>query len=348
MYSTVAEKNDSIPLVNVFYFIFLNIITFVLFLNNRNIFPTKYFNDNDYIKRLLSESVIELSDKSYAMTTKLFGFLGFTYNDFHAKEQFLGWMVFMLFLYYFLIIEKIEVLNIYNNIVLGFSIIAFSAYMAQISKDLILFFLMVIMIFVIHKIKLERNIYIFSIAIILIYSFNFRSYWYLILAFFLLNSVLVRLGKKKKLIILLNILLVCSISIYYNKVFNLNITYLRTSVNQYRVGSSDAATMIYNYFPDSGWQNDVLNYFYVLLNMVFPLDGLGSKSELIYYFWVYLFIIGIMKNKQNKQNKPLIILLTSFLLVQPFFEPDIGSMFRHQIAMLPIIFILSYQKGVDL
>lgn len=292
-----------------------------------------------------------IGDKNYKSAAIFYKMLGFNANSPIYREQFFSWLVFGLFLILVLYIAKESSLNLIQITFLSFFALMFGIYFAYISKDLIIFLFMTLGTYLVAK---YRSILPLSIVII-VYATLFRSYWFLVLITFLLLYYAVQKNKSVVSVAIFSLLAIVIIVFAYNIINGSQMSVARTAVNDQRLNGQQANTMINNLLPNSSVFTDTINCLYVFLSLFLPIDGLGSFNEIIYYFWIWGVTVSMLlkwkKIKRNHERQQYLYLSSSFCLllalvvIQSMFEPDIGSVFRHQLAIVPILILLLFQNS---
>lgn len=330
------NKNDIIPALLLFCMVL------IVGLYSREILPHYFFNDNKFIRDIMNETVF-IEDKSYLNTAYFYKFFFLS-----GSVPFLVESIISLLL--FLIVHTIYTKQIgYKNILVLFlySIACFlySVYLTQFSKDQILM-LFLITIFIINNRMISKNvsegkIVFTTVTLLLLYAYFFRDYWYLISLLLVFNHIISRMSIFYQL--LGNVMLIPFISSLYILINNQNISFVRSSVNFSRLLYEDINTIILNPFGETGFIYDTLNIYYGIINMLVPLDGIGSLNEVIYYIWIWAFLCFLyFQFKEIKLNFKSILYLNlaiSFFIVQGIFEPDMGSVLRHQLPIGIIVLL---------
>lgn len=322
---------------------FFCIGTFILFMLSRKIFPMNFFFDNKTVRIFMENPGIN-DDKSYLNTANLFSFFGFEYNSSFISEQIFSWLIFILLISILIIKFHLNISTVQNFILLSLFTVFYSAYVTQLSKELVLIILMVGILLIINK-KNEKVMLLLSA---LLYAYFFRTYWFLTIFFtisFLITLRFTNTKMNKKFFALIGIQVII-IQLLFLGVTKDYLTNARYNVNQTRLSSEFADTMISNPFINTSILTDFFNFCYGLMNLFIPIDGLGSANEIVYYIFIW-FVISILK-KMYKSRKPdfykysaYYMFLVSFIVVQAFFEPDMGSALRHQVILIPIILFIS-------
>ncbi len=281
-------------------------------------------------------------DKNFINTAKFFLFFHFDPNTSVLIETFFSWCIFAALLLILALKYKINFLELKNFILLAMFALLFGAYAAQFSKELVVFFFLSI-IFMFSPAKLlNKNLALFVLG----YGIFFRSYWILIFLISVLFTYVVNSSHLNKFMkLLLYLATVLSMEISYNLMTGNFLSDARYSINSVR-DVSLANTMINNPLFNTSIFTDFFNFLYGLVNVFVPIDGINSSNEILYYVWIctilFLCIKYLRSNEDRVDYKFLFIL--SVFTIQSFFEPDAGSMLRHQIVLAPMLLLLINNK----
>lgn len=329
-------------------FIIFYISCIIKFLQYK-VLPDKYFYDSNAILRYMNGNYI--ADKSYNFTAKFFD----TINIFNFKEL-VHWSVFFSIIFtiilFFLIIQNYEY-NIKQYIFIYTSIILLNIYVFNLSKDIIQFIIFFIIYIVIINKKLNNKIKIFLISIILIYeAINFRIYYIIMLTlvfiiYFLYKKIIKNnVNTKNSLVkILLWTITLFIVEIAIVKVISkesyIQIVTARSGVNAFREGSIDAVTIINDMIKnDTNYLLFILNYIINIFRIMFPIElitkGIKYIPFIIYQFFVTINIFNLGKKLDNN-NILLFAINLSFIMISTIFEPDFGSLIRHESALTLLI-----------
>lgn len=316
---------------------FLN-VSFVYFMFSRKIFPSYFFNDNVTIRNYMSNINMN-SDKNYVSTAKLFLMFHFNANTSFAVESFFSWIIFSILLLILILKFNIDFFKTGNFLLLIMFTFLYGAYSAQFSKELVIFIMLDIMLLIFPSKYLNKELAFF----ILLYGFLFRTYWILIflcsiLFFFIFNSS--KLKKVSKLGLYFVSIIVMEIS--YNLITGGYLSDARYSVNSFRSTDLYTNTIINNPFINTSVLTDFFNFIYGLINIFIPIDGINSVNEVAYYLWIWIILILCIKyiRGNNGVIDYKLFFALSMITIQSFFEPDVGSMLRHQIVLIPTILLM--------
>ncbi|MFD1720143.1 hypothetical protein [Amnibacterium endophyticum] len=181
------------------------------------------------------------------------------------------------------------------------------------------------------------------------YALVFRTYWFIVLGAWVALQVL--LARRPRLVWLLVALLAGSVLLAgaVGVALGGSADSIRTSSNEYRVGSDDAATLITAFVPGGTLLTGMLNAPLQLLALMVPLPLMLKGG--VYYavlalvfavFWVRTAIAvrRTLVAGPDVVERSCAALLLAFVAVQALFEPDYGSALRHLTPLLPLAVLL--------
>lgn len=337
----------------VIYFTMIFLYALVVIWVSDRILPDKYFYDANTIRRYFSYSNNFTLGDSFANTARFYKLFGFDHLNLRMLEGY--------FSYLFIYICLISIFKKANaKLTLNMSITIFiwntlfCVYLGQLSKDVIAFITITIVLLLFKPNNRFRIILIF--IILLGYALIFRTYWFIFIYFIFLNYITYNNNRhffKHKGIKIVIYFIAILIPFIVADQIGEALTNARTAVNTARVGSVDANTLVMNILPNNNFFQDLINWLYSLfifilpVNLLFKLNGLA----ITFLFWNFLNIIlvlNILKSKfiHNKNYVLLFVIIVSYYMTQALFEPDLGSFLRHQLVITQIqIFIyLQYEK----
>lgn len=225
-----------------------------------------------------------------------------------------------------------------------------AVYLAYYSKDVVVAFVILCILMVGDRVGKKYDVFISGV--ILLYGIFVRQYWILLAAVYLLYRF-VRLDKRNAGIRLTTAIVTAAVLSYLIwAIQGVSPDYFRTSVNEYRVGSDDASSMITRYVDLPDPLGGVANIALTLVFLVAPVPLLSLGGA--YYFasfclfvlvWVPIFLMPKGDSIPSVPEAHLLesrcfALLVGFLTVQALFEPDYGSALRHVTPLIPCVFIL--------
>ena len=345
------------------YFLFdrltLNLITvaFLIFAKVTQFFflPNKYFYDSNAILRYVRFTPSYV-DKAYRFTAAFYRAI----DVFHFTSI-RQWAVLLPFPFFFMYAGMTKRNQKFSVAEMSFflcNIFLSGVYVFNISKDAIqlCFFFLIYCVIVSKQIQKEEIVWAGVFLILCFEGWVFRNYYFFIAAVFLSFYAV----RKKGLIANWSFFQFAAISIlsFFLFVFVVRLvspsTYqsiatARNGVNRWRIGASDAASMIDDLihikFPFLNW---MLNYLLNGFRMFFPVELL-FKHVKYFPFVLYQFLLTWFYSKsyrkclsENYRFMVSFFLYTSFVLVSIDFEPDFGSWIRHESTLWPIFFLLFF------
>lgn len=184
---------------------------------------------------------------------------------------------------------------------------------------------------------------------IVAYALTFRTYWFVVLAVWLALQVV--LIKRPKPAWLGAALLVGAVLIAAGAGIALggSADSIRASSNEYRIGSTDASSLISPFIPGGTFLTGVLNAPLLLLALLVPIPLVlkGGAYFLVLAaaitaFWVRTVVAAqrSVRARPGSGERSCTALLLAFVVVQALFEPDYGSALRHLTPLLPIAVLL--------
>lgn len=130
----------------------------------------------------------------------------------------------------------------------------------------------------------------------------------------------------------------------------------RELVNNERIGSADANSIIISPVKTNTWYGEIVGVFYGFFTVNIPVNGLKhflSPQIITFIIWqlllFYILLVRFSKclRKRKSYPKELLVLLIifSFFIVQGVFEPDLGTAVRHKIGIFPLIYFALYYES---
>jgi hypothetical protein len=325
------------------YYIYIIIATligvsFVYFLNVRNIFPDKFFFDNSTLRQFLQGSGLE--DKAFQSTAKFYRFLGFSDETSFFIESLMSWFIYTVFLLLFCWRNYKVFVSPTSIVLVCVWTVIYGAYVSVMGKDQVSLVLVGLIPLVLGKNLSKYSIWL--VVFSLLYGMFFRTYWLIIILLAVIASVPIKIKKSRWVRLFLLVMGVVAVFAVYRIFLHESIMDVRVTTNASRIGSDYAQSIIQNVVPSTNIFADILNWLHTLLILLFPV-GITGVSQILYYGWFWLVVFVII-NKQkgirlngNLPTKYLINFVVSFVLVQAMFEPDLGSALRHQVVLFPIV-----------
>lgn len=341
--SSYFERKIEITIVFLILFFSVGIQLFVV-----PSLPEKYFYDSNKILRTMEYLQYggngNFTDSTFVFIGKIFN----TLNIFDFSE-FYQWSILILpisSLFNVLFFLKYKKISIYKWIFIYMTLALCNMYIYRISKEIVQVFFWIIIYLIINSKVSEKMKLVLSMLILLTEGYFFRVYYYIIgaalIPIYIFLNIFKKINVKKAIIVLflgvfigLNILKIANVG-YYNIIIN-----LRTMLNRGRSDSIDAVTIINDVLPNNNVILYICNYFINLLRFIFPFELLfkGKKYILfiIYQLMLMSFVLfKIFDNRKDVTTKMYLSLIISYILTSNLFEPDFGSLIRHEITMYVI------------
>lgn len=267
--------------------------------------------------------------------------------------------IIQLFFYYFILYKigipkDFHILTI-KNIIMYLAFLMIAIFIAMPSKEFITFLYISQIIFVLRSKQIGLDLALVYIFIILIlFGLLFRSYFALIpfISILLYYFSKIRYSNRTLGIIMISILIIVVFSIiHYLLKGDFFSDLARNLVNETRIGSEDANSMIIPPFDNTNTFAELANTFYSFLSVNFPIveyKHLFSPRILMFIIWQIIFttIFIVRFSWAIKSNDRRVIwvffFLISYFAIQGVFEPDLGSAIRHKIGILPLIYFAFY------
>ncbi|TDP04178.1 hypothetical protein [Flavobacterium sp. 245] len=319
------------------------------------VLPPKFFYD----------SAIIIYDKyneigyfgSYPLTILFYKIIGFRYLPFPiiALIQF---PILIYILYKIGIPNNFEKLNIKNILVyLGFFMIAI--FISMPSKEFItyLFIAVIVLLCRNERFSFSKTIFI-SVLLLIVFGALYRPYFALIPivggGMYLVSFI--NFKNKTVSTIFYGLLIAVFLSLSYGVLKGKYFSEIsREVVNNARMASGDANSMITSPVKTDTWYGEVVGIFYGFFTVNLPLNGLKyifSPQIIVFVIWqlllFYILLVRFSKclreRKKYKYELLILFILFSFFILQGVFEPDLGSATRHKIGIFPLIYFALYYE----
>lgn len=339
---------------NFFICIFLVIETILLKVFQYNLLPEKYFYDSQKILRIMGGS--SFTDKAYTFTAEFYKKI-----NIFGLSSIVEWSIFIsiIFLIIFILIFSKRVLEDTQVVYVFVSFALMNIFVFNISKDAIQLsiFLIIYLFFVSSKIDELKKVIIASV-ILMIESFYFRTYYllmgilvisfYIIFKFFFYQNNHKKGAKKTGKMLLLFFLFFMVLIFILQKMSSENYNLLinaRSSSNLYR-DNTDTTTIINDLFNNTNFGGFIINYIVNSIRIMLPLELLTKGIKYVPFILYQLFFSFILFRNIKRINistLPYLAILVSFIMVSIIFEPDYGSLIRHESVLM--LFVLQLING---
>ena len=135
----------------------------------------------------------------------------------------------------------------------------------------------------------------------------------------------------------------------YNQLIN-----LRYSLNKDRLESADAVTIINDLLSNKNALLYVINYIINYVRMLFPIELISKGGKYVIFFIYQImfstYLITSIKTyiiDKNNIKKCYLCMLIGYLSVANLFEPDFGSLIRHETALFYIFVSLFFYNKIN-
>lgn len=309
---------------------------------SRSIFPPKYFFDSNHIAALFGQYRGFIAGDSYNNTALFYDLTLLSGSLF--LTAIITTLIIDAFLLKCLFVPKIDTLGIHNIIVFFFASFAGAVYLAQYSKES----LVLLIVFLFFGLSTTRKQQILWLILAMAYAAYFRSYWFLVILFYVYYSMAFKVSRNMFAILLSILFAFMLLAVAFQLILHVDLAYYRYSVNDERMYDQNAATMINPLLPTGNialeWANAVVQFF--LMFFPFPLLT-GNPLYLLFflvtasiglrlYFIMRLWIRQRLLGKPRKGSRCL-ALFVSFVTILSIFEPDYGSYIKHLTPLLPLV-----------
>lgn len=313
-----------------------------LIMSSRNLFPYKYFFDNETIRNVMTGEIT--ADSSYTNVARVYSALGFDGDASYVIEESVSAIIFiitstLLFIRFPKFFRSVTGLSMFVV-----WIIFYAAYLSQMGKDQIAFLVVIFPAFVLLN-NSSHSIEVFFVSTLL-YAWFFRSYWFLIVGMTILSYFFVRKStlnnrKKVKMLVFSIFFEVVVILVVYRGIYGDSLLNIRYNINLGRQGASAIQSMIPSLLSNNNIFSEIINVGYTLLVMTLPIH-LTSISQISYYLWLYMIVFIVVRSMkrsvhQGQRTQYYLLFLISFFVIQSLFEPDLGSCLRHETILFPLV-----------
>lgn len=347
MKSIIIKKN------NLLLCFLLVIETFLIKFLQYKILPEKYFYDSIKILAIMNGSSI--TDKGFSFTAKFFNIINIL--NFKYIEQW-SIMISVISLIFFILFFLKKNLNLTKLIFILTSFALLNIYVFNLSKDIIQLFVFLVIYFICCSKQNDKDKVKIIVLIFLVESIFFRTYYliigilvgmiyYVYIKLFTLNK---NKTKKTGFILfttfMLFLLMVYGLQLVSKENYMILIN-ARNNSNQFR-NVTDAVTMINDVFQNDSFLNFTLNYIINTFRILFPLELLVKGYKYVpFVIFQLFFTIILLKNifRISKEKSLFLFIVMAFVMVSIIYEPDFGSIIRHEsVLMLFILELINERK----
>lgn len=324
------------------------------------VLPEKYFYDGEYIRSLLGTELEPTSAfDTFVNTAWVFAIMGFTSEtprEITAVAIFLSAFIPVTLCFF----AGLRRLQYWNALLFSAWVAVESVYLGQLSKEIIALWFVSLILYVIG---LKRPVAWIAFILPVFYAVAFRPYWLLVAFFWFLIWWLSYRNWTPALKAIFFYGSLLAVSIAYFLFRGDYLTDIRSSTNEFRVGSDFAQSMIANFLPNKTIVHDVINWTISWILILFPVPVLRFFEPLQLVFFLLVasttisiyrlaintrVVISMFTLSQQRRLRACITFMLAFTLVQAVFEPDYGSVLKHMTDLLPMIAyaLFSVPRGI--
>lgn len=345
----------AIELVISLYIIFILGIVVIIF--SEDILPPKYFIDSYTIKDffLIATGFSYKFSDGFWNTAVIYKFFYMDRINSQVFEGIINYTFYYLCLFCLLIVARVEY-KVKTLVFLAIWNIPVAIYLGQLTKEIFIVPILVLQVYALSK--KNKLLLVISFVFLIGYALFFRNYWFIILylsiVIFCIQNYCYKYNTMFKILLV-------AISVFFMFVIaslkGMYLTDTRTMVNEVL----ESNTMINNLFTNTSFVSDLLNWLWVWLMIVFPIPlllhigvtqvafgGLSILTTVV--FWRKAYVL--QKSNSCKKDKSInwcIAFIISFSMAQGIFEPDYGSVLKHQVVLVPMYFyLICYKTNNDL
>lgn len=320
------------------------------------VLPPKFFYDSAI---LVYDKYNEIGNfGSYPLTILFYKITGLRYLPFPiiALIQF---PILLYILYKIGIPDNFERVNV-KNILVYLGILMIAVFVSMPSKEFVTFLYVSPIVFMClnPQISLKKTIWC-TILLLIIFGAFYRPYYALIPiiggGMYLIS--LISFKNKTITTIFYGLLIAVFLSFSHGIIKGKYLSEVsRELVNNDRIGSADANSMIVSPVKTDTWYGETIGIFYGFFTVNIPVNGLKhifSPQIIIFIIWqlllFYILLVRFSKCLQNRKKYPkellVLLIIFSFFIVQGVFEPDLGTAVRHKIGIFPLIYFALYYES---
>ncbi|WP_264566076.1 hypothetical protein [Flavobacterium sp. N3904] len=320
------------------------------------ILPPKFFYDAAIIAYDKGNEIGYLG--SYPLSILLYKISGLRYLPFPVIAL-IQFPVLMYVLYKIGIPENFEKLNV-KNILVYLGILMIAIFISMPSKEFITFLYVTPIVFMCinDKVSLKKTI-TYTILMLLFFGIFFRPYFAMIPiiggGMYLIS--LISFKNKTVTTIFYGLLIAVFLSFSHGILKGKYLSEIsREVVNNSRIGSADANSIIISPVKTNTWYGETVGIFYGFFTVNFPVNGLKhflSPQIITFIIWqlllFYILLVRFSKCLRERKSHPkellVLLIIFSFFIVQGVFEPDLGTAVRHKIGIFPLIYFALYYES---
>lgn len=343
---TAIQKNKAT-------FLLLSAIYLVVAFATYFVLPPKFFYDAAIIAYDKGNEIGYFG--SYPLTILLYKISGFRYLPFPVIAL-IQFPILMFILYKIGIPDHFEKLNV-KNILVYLGMLMIAIFMSMPSKEFITFLYVSPIVFMClnEQLSLKKTI-IYTVLLLMIFGAFYRPYYALIpiIGFGMYMVSLISFKNRTITTIFYGLLIAVFLSFSHGIIKGKYLSEIsREVVNNDRVGSADANSIIISPVKTDTWYGETIGIFYGFFTVNIPVNGLKhifSPQIIVFIIWqlllFYILLVRFSKCLRDRKHYPkellVLLIIFAFFIVQGVFEPDLGTAVRHKIGVFPLIYFTLY------
>lgn len=334
-------------------------ITIIAKMLQFTVLPDKYFWDSSRINSMVTGSgKMQEWEGSYRVTANIFKKINiFGFTDLQDWAILIA-VVFSLLL--IVMLSRPRELDLVQTVFVIASIGLLNIYIFNISKDIIQYFIFMLIYLVLLMDFLKPIVKVILTFLIFYWESTFFRSYYLIIGVLsvVLYFVFSSRAKKDKKVTVGSVLMIIAIAFATIYIFLFLASFIMPSeyneviyVRQTNLNDV-AVSQIENVFPIDGTLNNfMINYVINAVRMMIPVElirnGVFYLPFVVYQIFILFYLVKTIKGLRKEMSETVIIALsafTAYLLGSFIFEPDFGSFVRHEAATFPVLHVIVLDK----
>lgn len=334
-------------------------ITIIAKILQFTVLPDKYFWDSARINSMVTGSgKMQEWEGSYRVTASIFKKINiFDFTDLQDWAILIAVIFSILLL---IMLSRPRELDLIQTVFVIASIGLLNIYIFNISKDIIQYFIFMLIYLVLLMDFLKPIVKVILTFLIFYWESTFFRSYYLIIGVLsvVLYFVFSSRAKKDKKVTVGSVLMIIAIAFATIYIFLFLASFIMPSeyneviyVRQTNLNDI-AVSQIENVFPIDGTLNNfMINYVINAVRMMIPVElirnGVFYLPFVVYQIFILFYLVKTIRGLRKEMSETVIIALsafTAYLLGSFIFEPDFGSFVRHEAATFPVLHVIVLDK----
>lgn len=334
-------------------------ITIIAKILQFTVLPDKYFWDSARINSMVTGSgKMQEWEGSYRVTANIFKKINiFDFTDLQDWAILIAVIFSILLL---IMLSRPRELDLIQTVFVIASIGLLNIYIFNISKDIIQYFIFMLIYIVLLMDFLKPIVKVILTFLIFYWESTFFRSYYLIIGVLsvVLYFVFSSRAKKDKKVTVGSVLMIIAIAFATIYIFLFLASFIMPSdyneviyVRQTNLNDI-AVSQIENVFPIDGTLNNfMINYVINAVRMMIPIElirnGVFYLPFVVYQIFILFYLVKTIRGLRKEMSETVIIALsafTAYLLGSFIFEPDFGSFVRHEAATFPVLHVIVLDK----